>query len=129
MNRARDLPALSDAQLEVMQQVWSRGEATVTDVWKAISSQRVVARNTVLTVIDRLEKKGWLSRRAVANTHFYKATVTQRKTMSHLIQNLATTAFQGATSSLIVAMLENTKLSDKELDTIAALIEEKKKSG
>src|SRR2546423_525410 len=48
------LPALSEAQLEIMQLVWERGEVTVTDVWSVLAQRRGVARNTVLTLMDRL---------------------------------------------------------------------------
>ena len=58
------LPALSPAQLEIMHIVWDGGAVTVTDVWNVLVKRRPVARNTILTLMDRLEKKGWLKRRA-----------------------------------------------------------------
>ena len=54
------LPPLSEAQMEIMNVVWNRGEATVADVWKALGSRRKVARSTVLTMLVRLQEKGWL---------------------------------------------------------------------
>ena len=56
-------PPLSEAQLEIMNVVWDRGEATVAEVWKALAARRKVARNTVQTMIARLEERGWLKRR------------------------------------------------------------------
>ena len=41
-----------------MNVVWERGDVTVADVWKALSDHRKVARNTVLTMLTRLEEKG-----------------------------------------------------------------------
>ncbi len=128
MNRPSDLPSLSDAQLEVMQEVWARGEVTVTDVWQALQAKREVARNTILTLMDRLEKKGWLSKRAVANAHLYKATVSQKKTMGQVVKNFVETTFDGAADQMVVALLESGGVSSKELDRIAKLIEAKKKS-
>src|SRR5437763_534664 len=52
------LPPLSAAQLEIMNVVWGRGEATVAEVWRALSARRKVARNTVLTMLARLEEEG-----------------------------------------------------------------------
>ncbi len=128
MNRPSDLPPLSDVQLEVMQEVWARGEVTVTDVWQSLQAKREVARNTILTLMDRLEKKGWLSKRAVANAHLYKATVSQKKTMGQVVKNFVETTFDGAADQMVVALLESGGVSSKELDRIAKLIEEKKKS-
>ncbi len=129
MNRTKNLPPLSDAQMEVMQEVWTRGEATVTEVWQAVSEKRSVARNTTLTVMDRLERKGWLTKRAVANAHLYKATVNQKKTLGQIVKDLANNAFEGAAGQMIVAMLESSELTVAELDSISAIIEAKKKSG
>ena len=56
-----ELPSLSPGQLEIMDVVWRHGEATVAEVWKALSARRQVARNTVLTMLARLEEKGWLA--------------------------------------------------------------------
>ena len=53
-----DRTPLSEAQLEIMNLVWDHGEVTVVDVWKALTLRRKVARNTIQTMIARLEEKG-----------------------------------------------------------------------
>ena len=128
MNRLDELPPLSDAQIDVMQEVWARGEVTVTEVWQALCEKREVARNTVLTVMDRLEKKGWLSKRAVANAHLYKATVNQKRTMGQVVRKFVDSTFDGAADQMMVALLESGSVSSKELDLIAKMIEAKKRS-
>ena len=60
MAKTHVLPPLSEAQLEIMNVVWDRGEVTVAQVWKILSTRRKVARNTVQTMLARLEEKGWL---------------------------------------------------------------------
>ena len=54
-------PPLSEAQLEIMNLVWSHGPMTVGEMWQILSSRRGVARNTVQTLVTRLEEKGWLA--------------------------------------------------------------------
>ena len=58
---ADDRTPLSEAQLEIMNLVWDQGEVTVADVWKALAKRRKLARNTMQTMIVRLEEKGWLT--------------------------------------------------------------------
>ena len=65
--RSEPPPLPSDAQLEVLNIIWDRGETTVGELWQAFSARRPVARNTVLTLVARLEEKGWLRRRAEGN--------------------------------------------------------------
>jgi predicted transcriptional regulator len=53
-----ELPALSEAQLEIMNVIWDREACSVADVWKILHERRGVSRNTVHTLIARLEEKG-----------------------------------------------------------------------
>ena len=74
MTKRKETPALpSDAQWEVLNIIWDRGEATVGEVWQAVSARRPVARNTVLTLVARLEEKGWLRRRTEGNVLHYSS--------------------------------------------------------
>src|SRR4051812_1055316 len=100
------LPALSEAQLEIMQIVWDRDEATVTDVWTILTQRRQMARNTALTLMDRLEKKGWLKRRAEGQTHYYSATTPRAATLGNVVHRLVDAAFAGSAEALILALLE-----------------------
>src|SRR5260221_8257337 len=106
MSEAESLAPLSAAQIEIMNLIWSRGEATVTEIWKALSAERSVARTTVLTVMDRLEKKGWLRRRAEGAQHFYSAARTRESTLGKLVDRLVETAFAGSSEELVVALFD-----------------------
>jgi len=118
-----DLSPLSGAQLEIMNLVWDRGEATVTDVWKALQQKRPVARTTVLTVMDRLEKKGWLNRRVVDQQHLYAPARTRQATLGGMVERLVETAFAGSAEELVVALLDGRGVSDAEAKRIRTLIE------
>jgi predicted transcriptional regulator len=56
-------PTLTPSELELMKLVWSRGQATVRDVYEALREERRVAYTTVMTTMNVLEKKGHLKRR------------------------------------------------------------------
>jgi len=122
-----DLPALSEGQLEIMHAVWDKGEVTVSEVWEALAARREVARNTVLTLMDRLEKKGWLSRRADGQTHRYSAAVSRQSTLGDVVHRLVESAFAGSADSLMLALLEGRGVSDDEAARIRALIDKAKK--
>lgn len=117
-------PTLSEAQLEIMQVVWERGEVTVSDVWPAIAARRPVARNTILTVMDRLEKRGWLAKRSVGNTHLYKATVSARSTLGDLAKRFVDSTFGGSADALVMALLDGRGVSPAEAKRIRSRIDE-----
>ena len=118
MPKKSDRPALSGAQLEVMQVIWDHGENTVSEVWQTISQHRAIARNTVLTVLDRLEKRGWLSKRSVGNSHIYSAAVSQQATLSETVKHFVDTFFGGSSDSLMMTLLEDRGLTPEEAKRI-----------
>ncbi len=72
MAKANSSP-LTDAQREIMEIVWERREVTVSEVRDALAARRKLARNTVQTMIVRLEDKGWLKHREQGRTFVYSA--------------------------------------------------------
>ena len=119
-----DLPALSETQLEIMQAVWARGEVTVTDIWTALADRRQVARNTILTLMERLQKKGWLKRRVSGPTHFYAAAVPRGRTLGRVVHRLVEAAFAGSAEAMILALLEGRGVTDAEAKRIRKLIDD-----
>ncbi len=122
-------PPLSEAQLEIMHVVWDGGEVTVTDVWSALSRRRPVARNTVLTLMDRLEKKGWLTRRAEGQTHVYAAAAPRDATLGQVVHRLVDAAFAGSADAMVLALLEGRGVSDEEARRIRKLIDQARARG
>jgi BlaI family transcriptional regulator, penicillinase repressor len=120
---------LSDAQLEIMQVIWDRGEATVAEVWRAIADRRPLARNTVLTTITRLEEKGWLRHYSAGNTFVYQAVHARQTALSRMALKLIDAAFEGSAAGLVMTLLEGGRLSPGEAERIRAMLDEAKSAG
>jgi len=61
-----------------MEEVWKREEATVRDVLEALNAGRKQrAYTTVMTIMNRLDKKGLLRRRKRGKTHVYRPTMSR----------------------------------------------------
>ncbi len=129
MNDRDNLPPLSEAQLEIMDVVWERDEATLAQVWTKLSQQREIAKNTVQTQLTRLLEKGWLSSRAEGKTFLYRATVPRKEARSGVVQRVLESAFGGSTEGLVMALLDGRRLSKEEADRIRKLIDEAEKEG
>ncbi len=105
---------LSARQLQIMDVVWRQREVSVADVWEALGGARSVARNTVQTMMSRLEEQGWLRCRAKGQAHFYSAAQSRRKVASSLISGLLRGVFGGSPSQLMMALLDAETLSSEE---------------
>ncbi len=123
MAETEPLPPLSEAQIEIMNVVWDRGEVTVADVWKVLASRRKVARNTVLTMIVRLEEKGWLKRDDAGHAYRYRASSPREATLGSVVSRLVDTAFGGSAENLVMALLHGRGVSREEARRIRRMIE------
>ena len=70
---------LGDLEADVMEAVWSHGDAAVTvrEIHEAVAQRREVAYTTTMTVMGNLAKKGLLAVEKVGKAHSYRATQSQ----------------------------------------------------
>jgi BlaI family penicillinase repressor len=114
---------LSEAQLEIMNLVWDRGEVTVAEVWKALAVRRKVARNTVQTMMVRLEEKGWLRSLTEEHAFRYRAAVPREAVQGMMVRRLLDSAFGGSAEGLVLALLDGRGMTPAEADRVRALIQ------
>jgi BlaI family transcriptional regulator, penicillinase repressor len=122
MSKDRELPVLHEAQWEIMNVIWGQGDCSVATVWKVLHERRGISRNTIHTLMNRLEEKGWLSRYEGKEGFLYRATVSRQKTQRRTVEKLIDTVFNGSSESLVLTLLGGDKLSKSEVDRIRKLI-------
>ncbi|MEL6106011.1 MAG: BlaI/MecI/CopY family transcriptional regulator [Planctomycetota bacterium] len=118
------LPPLSEAQREIMEIIWDRREATVSEVRESLLETRDVARNTVQTMMVRLEEKGWLQHRAIGRTFVYSANVPQKSSLGAKVAQMVDRMFSGSADELMTALMEYRGLSEEETERIRKMIDE-----
>jgi len=119
----RELPPLSEAQLEIINIIWDRGTATVGQIWKTLAKHRSLSRNTISTMVTRLEEKGWLRHRTIGGTFLFSATHPREKVLSRIVHRLVDVAFQSSAEGLVLTLLEGGRLSPEEVERIKARLE------
>jgi BlaI family penicillinase repressor len=130
MARTREPAALSEGQVEIMNLIWAGapgGGVTVGEVWEQLSRQRQVARNTVQTMLTRLEEKGWLTHHLDGTAFRYLPVYPRETALRRLVRRLVDTAFVGSTEGLIMALLHG-GVSSEEAQRIRAMIDEAERS-
>lgn len=116
---------LTPAQFEIMQAVWKSKEGlTVAEIWDAVSNARDVGRTTVLNLVDRLEKRGWLKRTKSEQVFRYTATIDEQKATSQVASEFVNEFFQGSASELVMSLLGSRRLSSQEVDELRKLLDE-----
>mgnify|MGYP002630208755 FL=1 len=117
-----DLPTLSDVQHEVMTVVWDLAKCSAADVWKIREDRRGVSRNTVHTLLVRLEEKGWLTRDTTDGNVLFSATVSRESMQQQCVRRLIDTVFDGSAEGLVLTLLNHGTVSSAEAARIRKLI-------
>ncbi len=112
----------TEAELEILQVLWTYGPSNVRFVNDQLKSERNVGYTTTLKVMQIMTEKGMLVRDKKSRTHIYKAVIEEKETKNHLIDKFISTLFGGSTSGMVLQALGNQKCSSKELDEIKKLI-------
>ena len=123
----KDKPPLSRAQHEIMEIIWDSGEVGVLEVTRFINLQRPVARNTVRTLIERMQQKGWLTYRVEGRSYLYSATVPREESLGQRVLEMVDKACGGNPEKLMLALLQYRGLSDEESTRIRQMLDEAKK--
>lgn len=118
---------LSEKQREIMEIVWAQGEVSVFEVRDELSQHRQVARNTVRTMMERLEEKGWLTHRVIGRTYFYSALIPRDVSLGERIVDLVDKVCGGKPEYMMNALLEYRGLSSGEIKRIQAMLDDAKK--
>lgn len=127
-DRKSQLPGLSQAQRTIMEIVWDRGEVSANDVRKILSEKRALARNTVRTLLERMEEKGWLKHREDGRTFIYSAAQAREVSIGQRVLEVIEHVCGGSPEELMTALLDYRGLSAQELKRIRALLDEAKAS-
>ncbi|RZT95860.1 putative transcriptional regulator [Ancylomarina subtilis] len=113
----------TEAELEILQILWTYGPSTVRFVNDKLKSERNVGYTTTLKVMQIMTEKGMLDRYKDSRTHIYSALVEEKETKNQLLDKFVSTLFGGSASGMVLQALGNHKCSTEELDEIKKLIE------
>ncbi len=121
------LHGLGSLQSEVMDLVWGQGQATVASLYETIGARRRITYTTILSAVQKLERKGWLKHRSAGRAYIYYPVRDRLEVGGRTLRNLLRTAFEGDPRLLLASLLDETKLSDAELKELRKLIEQRRK--
>ncbi len=95
---ARDIPP--PLELECLKALWRIGDGTVKDVRKVLTEQRNLAYTTVMTVLDRLVRRGGVERRKAGRAFVYTPRVGREEMRRLAIEELVNSFFDGSKEEL-----------------------------
>ena len=113
-------------ELQIMNVVWDRGRVTVRDVYEELRRRRQVAYTTVMTMMSILEQKGFLKRIPGEDRAFVYEPARNRQTvMRATVNEFIDRVFGGSANPLMLHLIEDKHITEKDLDELRRAIRKK----
>ena len=109
-----------------MKLVWTRESATVRDIYEALLERRKIAYTTVMTMMKILEAKGYLKKRRQDRAFLYRPAHPKNRVIGGMIREFINRVFNGSAEPLLVHLVQEHHIREKDLQKIVRMIEEAK---
>ena len=114
----------TNAELGILQVLWTRGASTVREVHDELSKGRETGYTTVLKLMQIMAEKGLLIREESNRAHIYRTSESPELSKRHLVGDLMEKVFGGSAKELVLHALSAQRTSPEELASIRQLLDD-----
>lgn len=124
----KKLPSLGEQEIEILRYVSSQGQISVRDVAEYFEQQKGLARTTILTVMERLRTKGFLTRNKVDGIFKYSEKIEAQTVIKGKVTEFVERTLGGSVSPLINYFAGQKNLTSEEVEQLRAIVADFDKS-
>lgn len=115
----KELVRLPDAELEVMKALWQINRpAARVEIEEALKGQRQWAAQTIVSMLARLETKGFVHTKRVGKGNLYSPAVKREDYLRTESTTLLEKLFDGSPKAFMAALMQNNALSSKDIEEL-----------
>ena len=115
---------ITDAELEIMQVLWSKGESTLTEIITELNKTKERNKNTVKTLLYRLVDKNTVkSKKATSQGFLYSTTITEKQYLTKANKSFLKKLYEGSVEKLLLNFVEDKTVSKEELKKLVDMLE------
>lgn len=118
---------LGDLETAVMELLWREPHQAVTEVEERLQREREIAHTTVLTTLDRMYRKGYLTREKQGKAFVYAPRYTREEFELGVAQEVLGALLQQFTGPALSAFVELVSEDEGTLDRLEQMIREKRR--
>ena len=119
---ARQPAPLGRVELDILRIVSDHAPVTVGEVAERVARTTGQARTTVLTVMERLRRKGYLTRRKAEGKYRYAPRVAKTEVLKGLVHNFVEETLGGSVSPFLAYLTEKPTLDAEELRRLKEIV-------
>ncbi len=117
-------PTLTEAELRLMDVLWKKETATVSDVVAALPGNEPLAYSTVLTTLRILERKGYVSHEKEGRAYVYQPIVGREDARRSVVRYMMSRFFNNSPEALMLNILENEPVDGDVLERLKRMVDE-----
>ncbi len=118
---------ISNAEWLVMKVVWTKSSATAADVVEALEGETSWKPKTIMTLLNRLAKKGVLRFEKEGRAYRYYPLIGEAESVKAESRSFIERVYGGALTPMLVNFLEEAELSAEEIDELKQLLDRRTK--
>jgi BlaI family penicillinase repressor len=100
----RSLLDLAPLELDCMNTLWPIGEGTVRDIRDRLAARRPRAYTTIMTIMDRLARKGVVERRKAGRAYVYRPRLSVEDARAQALGQVLENFFGGSKEALVAQL-------------------------
>lgn len=118
---------LSNSEWEIMNVLWETSDMTISQIVTKLNEKRFWDKHVVITMLNRMEKKGAVSYKRKGRAKEYFSIISQKDTILQESQQFLDRVFAGSLSLMVNSFLSNKKIEKEELDELYKIIKKAEK--
>lgn len=118
---------LGELQTTVMEVLWHEPGLTVNEVEERLQHRREIAHTTVLTTLDRMHSKGYLTREKLGKAFVYEPSYTREEFEKRVAQEVLSSLLGQFSEPALSTFVDIVSEDSETLDRLEAMIKEKRR--
>jgi BlaI family penicillinase repressor len=124
----KEIPQISEAELEVMKILWKCGEATSSQIIEELIKGTEWKPKTIQTLITRLvAKEAVKSEKINGKTFMYYPKVSEDAYKKHVNESFLKKIYNGSINLMLSSFIKDNKLSKKDIEDLKKLLDDEVK--
>ena len=120
----------TELELQILKVLWQQSPLLARDVQAQLASGgRDLAKTTVITTLNTMVLKKYLSRKKQGNMYLFSPRITEERVEQQVLGDVVDRVFDGSTSAAMLKLFEVKQIDDDELKELRRLIDHKLKEG
>ena len=109
---------ISGREFTVLKMIWRHGPLTVREIREHLTRDEEIPYTSVLTLLQLMERKGYLRHKADGKTYRYTARKTQRTMTRLLLRDFMGRFFDGSPEALVMGLAESVAVEPEVLEQL-----------